>query len=373
MPTRLADADRSALSIGLTTSRQDASGWTVETSAGMNDSHISADWSTRFLGLKLKIGATASTAQLNAFLDAEGRVTQNVRTGLNVQLEYFGGIGMNIRYVFIGGTEFGSQNMNSDDRFTRLGQKVSLPIVLAHDLNPYVLAGVTLFPAATYLALYRYLIQPRKKRRLAQSVAQDLFYESSLISRRVRELREEHADFIAEKKAQAEEAISILERPTSVKLAAERAKHGLIIVSAHYGTASAFTARGMKEIGSSNPEGPGESGWIDVTLPVQALVGDSKLVIPGGRAKYNLIGFWDPCIGEPKKLRVRYLFKDVLHEVTVDDMSGLRIPVKGELKLRSLHGFPLSPLLPDSQCLAFCSCRLLLYSSMLTTAHALDQ
>jgi DnaJ family protein C protein 11 len=63
----------------------------------MNDSHISGDWSTRLLGLKLKVGATASTAQLNAFLDAEGKVTQNVRTGLNVQLEYFGGIGMSIR------------------------------------------------------------------------------------------------------------------------------------------------------------------------------------------------------------------------------------------------------------------------------------
>lgn len=54
------------------------------------------------------------------------------------------------------------------DRFSRLGQKVSIPIVLAHDLNPYVLAGVTLVPAASYLALYHYFIQPRKKRRLAE-------------------------------------------------------------------------------------------------------------------------------------------------------------------------------------------------------------
>ena len=56
----------------------------------------------------------------------------------------------------------------SDDRFSRLGQKISLPIVLAHDLNPYVLAGATLLPAASYLALYHYYIQPRKKRRLAE-------------------------------------------------------------------------------------------------------------------------------------------------------------------------------------------------------------
>lgn len=156
--------------------------------------------------------------------------------------------------------------------------------------------------------------------------------------RRVKELREEHADFIAEKKSQAEEAISILERPTSLKVAQERAKHGLIIISAHYGNVASFTARGMRENGSEVGS-EGAVAYIDVTIPVQALVGDSKLVIPGGRAKYNLIGFWDPCIGEPKKLRVRYLFKDVLHEVTVDDMAALRIPVKGESE-RGVFSYP---------------------------------
>ena len=100
LPPRLAMSDRSALSVGLTTSRQDASGWTVETQAGLNESHISADWSTRLLGLKLKFGVAGSAAEINAFVDAEGRVTQNIRTGLNVQLEYFGGIGMRVRWVF---------------------------------------------------------------------------------------------------------------------------------------------------------------------------------------------------------------------------------------------------------------------------------
>lgn len=36
----------------------------------------------------------------------------------------------------------------------------------------------------------------------------------------------------------------------------------------------------------------------------------------------------DPCIGEKKRLRVRYLFRDVVHEVEVDDVSQLRAPVK---------------------------------------------
>lgn len=150
------------------------------------------------------------------------------------------------------------------------------------------------------------------------------------------ELREDHAEYIAQKKAEAQEALSVMERPTAQKAASEKEKHGLVILSAHYGRADAFTDRGLKEHSSSTlPNGHTEEAYIDVTIPIQALVSDSKLVIPSGRAKYNLLGFWDPCIGEPKKLRVRYIFKDVLHQVTVDDVGALRAPIKGEYEIRS--------------------------------------
>jgi DnaJ homolog subfamily C member 11 len=33
-------------------------------------------------------------------------------------------------------------------------------------------------------------------------------------------------------------------------------------------------------------------------------------------------------MGEPKTLRVRYLFRSRLHEVSVDDVSGLRAPLR---------------------------------------------
>lgn len=105
------------------------------------------------------------------------------------------------------------------------------------------------------------------------------------------------------------------------KAASEKDKNGLVILSAHYGPASAFTIRGMRDT----------EQMIDVTIPLQALVQQSKLHIPAGPAKFNLLGFWDPCIGENKKLRVRYLFKGETHEVTVDDVSTLRAPVRAHL------------------------------------------
>lgn len=110
----------------------------------------------------------------------------------------------------------------------------------------------------------------------------------------------------------------LMGRSVASLAAKEKEKGGLVILSAWYGPISAFSDRGVRD----------NDAVIDVTIPVQALVQNSKLYIPGGRNKFNLMGFWDPCIGENKKLRVRYLFRNVVHEVDVDDVSQLRAPVK---------------------------------------------
>lgn len=64
--------------------------------------------------------------------------------------------------------------------------------------------------------------------------------------------------------------------------AKEKERGGLVILSAQYGPASAFSARGVSD----------DEAVIDVTIPLQALVQNSKLYIPGGRNKFNLMGFW---------------------------------------------------------------------------------
>jgi len=144
----------------------------------------------------------------------------------------------------------------------------------------------------------------------------------------VRELREENAEFITQKRSEAEDAIRLMTRSAETKTTTERSKNGLIILHADYGLASAFTDRGIRHPEEDQHGGP---MVIDVTIPIQALVQDSKVTIPGGRSKSDLLGFYDPCIGEGKKLRIRYLFKEKLHEVTVTDREVLRIPMKGEL------------------------------------------
>jgi hypothetical protein len=44
-----------------------------------------------------------------------------------------------------------------------------------------------------------------------------------------------------------------------------------------------------------------------------------------------LLGFYDPCMGERKTLRIQYLFRSKLHEITVSDAGGVIAPLRGKL------------------------------------------
>jgi len=41
-------------------------------------------------------------------------------------------------------------------------------------------------------------------------------------------------------------------------------------------------------------------------------------------------GFYDPCPGEDKQLKIRYEFRDVIHEVTVGDQDPVKLPKQCE-------------------------------------------
>jgi hypothetical protein len=98
LPKEIALGDQSGLSVGLTSSKRSGTGWTLETQAGLSDSHLSGDWSTGLLGVKVKIGATASGGgDISGFVDGEGKITSNVRGGVTVSADFGGGITMRLR------------------------------------------------------------------------------------------------------------------------------------------------------------------------------------------------------------------------------------------------------------------------------------
>ena len=63
---------------------------------------------------------------------------------------------------------------------------------------------------------------------------------------------------------------------------------------------------------------------IDVTVPLQCLMKDSKLILTEA-SKAGLPSFYDPSVGE-ENLKVLYQFRGVLNQVMALDSEALRIP-----------------------------------------------
>eukprot|EP00455_Lapot_gusevi_P024839 TRINITY_DN2594_c0_g2_i1.p1 TRINITY_DN2594_c0_g2~~TRINITY_DN2594_c0_g2_i1.p1 ORF type:complete len:167 (-),score=13.70 TRINITY_DN2594_c0_g2_i1:19-519(-) len=90
----------------------------------------------------------------------------------------------------------------------------------------------------------------------------------------------------------------------------EESRDGLVIIKGRYGD---LDRRG---------------GYLDVTIPLQAKVEDSRLIVAGRGSKESLEGFYDVSFGRggPKRLQVIYKLGDVVHETTVEDDEDLVIP-----------------------------------------------
>ncbi|KAK3814452.1 MAG: hypothetical protein J3Q66DRAFT_37752 [Benniella sp.] len=278
----LAPEDRhqfSSMSLGIR-SLGTKDNYQVELQAGVVQSHLMADrtW-TIDDSTRIRVGTKMSSlAGLSANIGGDRRVTEHTKLGLAVELALSGGVAFNIRVM-------------------RLGQSVTIPILLSTDFNTKFAFWAAVAPLCALAALDFGLIKPRSRRRRAD---------------KLRELRKVHAEFIAKQRNEAEEAIRLLRDSTTRKMKQEQEKHGLVIVEAAYGNLNAGIV-------------------ADVTIAVQALVNKSQLVMPGGHSKNHILGFYDPCLGEKKQLRIRYEFQERMHEVVVADMDHVALPIRSHI------------------------------------------
>uniref|UniRef100_A0A6I8N170 DnaJ homolog subfamily C member 11 n=1 Tax=Ornithorhynchus anatinus TaxID=9258 RepID=A0A6I8N170_ORNAN len=137
------------------------------------------------------------------------------------------------------------------------------------------------------------------------------------VSLKIKELekqRESTATDILQKKQEAEAAVRLMQESVRRIIEAEESRMGLIIVNAWYGKFVNDKSRKNEKV-----------KVIDVTVPLQCLVKDSKLILTEA-PKAGLPGFYDPCVGEEKSLKVLYQFRGVLHQVMSADSEALRIP-----------------------------------------------
>ncbi|TPX17205.1 uncharacterized protein E0L32_003323 [Thyridium curvatum] len=209
--------------------------------------------------------------------------------------------------------------------WSRSNQRLKLPLLLANSsTTPRLFSARTLFwasvvPFATLAAVdfvsRRWPSRPRgsKTRRLADLSREQL---SELVSRR---------------RAEADELTALLAVAVEPRQAVERARGGLVVLSAKYGVKEGDAWVADEEV-------------ADVTVAVAALVtaadedesfndagadggaGTPQLLIPAGLRKSKILGFWDPAPLRNKVLLVRYLWRGREDVVEVKGREELKLP-----------------------------------------------
>lgn len=191
----------------------------------------------------------------------------------------------------------------------RGGQKLIVPILLSTHLSPLFATGAFFIPASFYFIIKKYVMKPYYLRREKMKALENA---------------EKTVTKIREAKAAAKKAQQLLEIVANRKRNRQSETDGLVVTHAVYGSGKALDSR------SKHTEETGDDGVsqiLDVTLPLNFLVNDSgQLKLHEGVKKSGIMGFCDPCPGEPKQLYVEYMFHGSQFEVTVDDYAELIIP-----------------------------------------------
>nr|XP_057910405.1 dnaJ homolog subfamily C member 11 isoform X3 [Doryrhamphus excisus]XP_057910406.1 dnaJ homolog subfamily C member 11 isoform X3 [Doryrhamphus excisus]XP_057910407.1 dnaJ homolog subfamily C member 11 isoform X3 [Doryrhamphus excisus] len=188
-------------------------------------------------------------------------------------------------------------------KLARASQTYLFPVHLTDQLLPSAVFYATAGPLLVYLAVHKLVIVPYTRAQKEEEL--ELQRKSS-------------ATDIAKKKQEAESAVLLMQESVRRIIEAEESKMGLIILNAWYGTFVSDTSQKQEK-----------AKVIDVTVPLQCLVKDSKLILTEA-SKAGLPGFYDPCVGEEKSLKLLYQFRGVMHQVISADTEPLRIPKQCE-------------------------------------------
>lgn len=183
-------------------------------------------------------------------------------------------------------------------KITRSSQSYVFPIHLSEDIMPAAIFYGTVTPVCAWFLLKKLVIDPMNEERR---------------NNEIRKSKKNSEHRIAIKKKEAQAAVELMQYTYERIVATENSVDGLIILCALYGA--------LKE-GTTNFK---DQLFIDVTIPLQCQVKDSKLVLYAG-SKSELPGFYDACVGEAKTLKIEYRLKNVTSVVIVNDADPVVLP-----------------------------------------------
>ncbi|KAJ3315239.1 hypothetical protein HDV04_003632 [Boothiomyces sp. JEL0838] len=286
----------------------------VDIQAGLQQSFVSIYQARPIGNIRAKVQMTVATGSgLSLAISGDRKLDKSTRIGIGVECTSAQGVTFRVK-------------------LNRLGQRLTIPILISNQLDFRLAALTFVVPIAGYIALDKSILAPWRKQREQQ---------------RLEAIRKENAETLERRRQEAEQACILLADSIARKLEAEESRDGLVIISALYGKLPPSTLESVRVL---SPQGIQELAasikaqfkflksaalpvshkqeYIDVTIPVQALVSNGQLHISGGHSKSNLIGFYDPCFGEKKQLRITYQFQGRLHQVTVGDKMPVAAPLR---------------------------------------------
>ncbi|KAI8915037.1 hypothetical protein BC831DRAFT_488500 [Entophlyctis helioformis] len=326
--------------------------WGCEIKAGVVESHVSINHTRPMPGhIRARVEMVASTGGgVRLSVTTDRRIDRNTRVGMGIHCGSSGGVSLRLRV-------------------SRLGQRFSIPIFLSSDPNFRLAFFAFTIPLLTGMAADRLVLYPWRQQRIAKSIER---------------VRIENAEALDERRRDGMQAIDLMRESVARRVEMEESRNGLVIIQALYGklppseltSVRALSPQGIKGMAaairkqitsvltpslsalnldpsassSALPYTVGADGalhtdpadqppqpllpqedWIDVTIPVQALVSNGQLHVGGGYSKSNIIGFWDPCFGEKKRLRITYQFQGRIHQVEVDDRAPVAAPLRAHI------------------------------------------
>lgn len=255
---------------------------------GIPHSFLSLNYTHKLPDKQLKLCGHVKVGTLGVFLEygAEKKISQHSSVLAAVRVGAPMGVALKIR-------------------LRRVSQSYTFLFHLSEQVLPAPLFYATVVPLITWTVMKKLVIDPVVKERN---------------DREREKQRELNKARMMEKQKEAKAATELMKATVSRIRAQEESKRGLIITKALYGRFVYPKDRHASDENIYRDE------VIDVTIPLQCLVKDSKLVLHTA-SKSQLPGFYDPCIGDHKQLLVQYLFHTQTHECIVNDDAPLRIPL----------------------------------------------
>lgn len=180
----------------------------------------------------------------------------------------------------------------------RSQQTYVFPIHLSEEIVPAAVFYATVTPVIVWFFVKKSIIEP------LQSERKNIEIEKT---KRNNEQR------MTVRRQEANAATELMQHTYQRIVSEETERSGLVISKAIYGQ--------LEENGNDFVK----SASIDVTIPVQCLVKDGVLILYNS-SKCDLPGFYDPCIGETKVLRIDFTHNNISNSVVIKDLEATRLP-----------------------------------------------